>query len=760
MESRDLYEQYRSAAPPLLPIFDTQDEDTKLKSYVEERVNACERVKSGIVKEAWKNLSFLSGDQWAQWNDYARQMMQDDSDDGWRVQLVYNYTRSIVNQLASRLTENRPVPIVHPATDNEEDQHRARLCEKLIEHLWRVQKMSRRHHEFVLWMLATGVGIYKVFWRQDHQVQAFEGGPDELDDRVLDQYGQAVMTAGKPGIPVAEVLSLFEFGWDIGARNFETCRWMYHTTTVHVDELVERYPRRGPHAKPDSPAAHNHFGMSLLRTYQSSEKLESPLRDRVSLIEYFELPSKRYPKGLFIVKASNVLLHVCDLPFGFLPFITARHNVIPGKMTGDGAVKDLRAPQRQVNTKESQRVENANLMAQPKWIVAEGSIAGDYIDDEPGEVVKYDPSLPPPRQTGSPPLSPEHGSIAREAVAHMFELAGINDLARGRIPAGMSGRAVGMAADLEATLLGPVVREAEGAIEDLGRMWLRMYHRMSPPSRTLSIVGRSRISEVVAFHGEDITSTDVEVMAGSSLPNNRSHRREQVLMVANSGWLGDPADPKVQLKVRRLLEFDGMDEIFGDNTADRRHARDEQTILLRAFNEGQPFPLEVLPNDGHAEHADEHDAFTKSPEFRTLTPEYKLALLQHLAWHKRYQQREQMGIPWFAEQLKDELPPEELALYDPQFQQEQQQPPQEGPPQEGQMPPDERNMMLEQAMGPTPNPMEAPPPGPAQPEGLDPQLAAMIEAMQMQQQAQTPGVPESMAGLHGPGRGNYEFYSE
>ena len=76
------------------------------------------------------------------------------------------------------------------------------------------------------------------------------------------------------------------------------------------------------------------------------------------------------------------------------------------------------------------------------------------------------------------------------------------------------------------------------------------------------------------------------------------------------------------------------------------------------------------------------------------------------------------------------------------------------------MPPDERNMMLEQAMGPTPNPMEAPPPGPAQPEGLDPQLAAMIEAMQMQQQAQTPGVPESMAGLHGPGRGNYEFYSE
>ena len=229
-------------------------------------------------------------------------------------------------------------------------------------------------------------------------------------------------------------------------------------------------------------------------------------------------------------------------------------------------------------------------------------------------------------------------------------------------------------------------------------------------------------------------------------------------MVANSGWLGDPADPKVQLKVRRLLEFDGMDEVFGDNTVDRRHARDEQTILLRAFNEGQPFPLEVLPNDGHAEHADEHDAFTKSPEFRTLTPEYKLALLQHLAWHKRYQQREQMGIPWFAEQLKDELPPEELALYDPQFQQEQQQPPQEGPPQEGQMLPDERNMMLEQAMGPTPNPMEAPPP--AQPEGLDPQLAAMIEAMQMQQQAQTPGVPESMAGLHGPGRGNFEFYSE
>tara|TARA_R110000751_G_scaffold146757_2_gene251102 strand:- start:2066 stop:4423 length:2358 start_codon:yes stop_codon:yes gene_type:complete len=781
--SKSVAEEYRELATDkygaLQPLLGSRGDDDKMVAYVDDRVEACSQIKKRIIAEAWENISFMAGEQWSEWNEAFGQMQTSDADD-WKVRLVYNYTRQIVNQLGARLTENRPIPLVHPASEDEEDQDKARLCEKLLYHLWRTQRMGRRHFEFVLWMLATGTGIYKVSWRLDPQLEAFEQeGSSDVEQHALNRFGLPVMQTGAPGMPVAEVLSMFEFGWDTGAKDFEHCRWMYHETEVHLDELVERYPERGAFADTNASAGKNHISMQQLRSIENANGQTSQLKDRAKLCEYYELPSKRYPKGLFIVKAADVLLFVGGLPFGFLPFVTSRHNVTPGSVTGAGVIRDLKQPQKQVNQKESQRVENADLMSKPKWLVPKGSIDSQFITDEPGEVIEYDSDLPAPRAVSPPPMSQEPANIARENVSHMFELGGLNELARGNIPSGMSGRAVGLFEELQATMLGPSSRETEDAIAAVGTMWLKMYRSMAPPARVLSIAGKRSIAEVVQFLHSDITSTDVEVVAGSSLPRNKTHRREQVLLVANSGWLGDPSDPKTQRKVLKHLEFDGLEEVYGDNTLDRKRARDENLIMMRANAEGAPFPLEVLPNDGHPDHCDEHDDFSKGEDFLMLQPEYKLAFIQHLAMHERFKKREEMGIPWFAEVLQDTLDPKELALYDPQFQEEAQAqggPPQEGQPPQEQGPPPEmmqqgpppemmqqgpppgmdRNMMLEQAMGPTPDPMMQPP----QQQEMPPELMAIMQAMQQQQQMKASGLSEGMGNLQGPGVGDFDLSSQ
>jgi hypothetical protein len=763
--AKTVADEYRDMIPDksgiLNPLLGSRNADNQMVSYVDDRVSACEKIKQGLVAEAWENIAFMAGDQWAEWNSVLGQMTTRDADD-WKQRLVYNYTRQIVNQLGARLTENRPIPLVHPASEDEEDQDKARLCEKLLGHLWRTQRMGRRHFEFVLWMLATGTGIYKVSWRLDPQLQAFEADVNtDAEQHALNRHGLPVMKSGAPGTPVAEVLSMFEFGWDTGAKDFEHCRWMYHVTDVHLDELVERYPERGAFASTDASAMKNHVSHTQLRSLMNSNDLPSPLKDRVKLTEYYELPSKRHPEGLFVVKAADVLLHIDGLPFGFLPFVTSRHNVTPGSVAGAGVIKDLKQPQRQVNISESQRVENKDLMARPKWLVPKGSVDSQYITDEPGEVIEYDENLPAPRPVAAPPMSQEPANIARENVSHMFELGGLNELARGNIPAGMSGRAVGLFEELQATMLGPASRETEDAISTVGTMWLKMYREMAPPARALSIAGKRSIAEVVQFMHTDITSTDVEVVAGSSLPRNKTHRREQILLVANSGWLGDPADPKTQRKVLKHLEFDGLEEVYGDNTLDRKRARDENLIMMKALSDGAPFPLEVLPNDGHDSHCEEHDDFSKGEEYLMLTPEYKLAFIKHLAWHERFRKREEMGIPWFAEILQDDLEQEELAMYDPQFQQEappqEAAPPQGPPPQQMGPPPMDPNMMLEQAMGPTPDPMMQPPPQAPQ---MPPELMAVMQALQQQQQMQASGLSEGMGNLHGPGVGDFDLSAQ
>ena len=719
---------------PYLPSEEVQ----KLIAYLGAQRKAGEAAKRQAMRQAWTNLAFYVGRQHTYFNEFSERIEDLEADD-WRVRITLNYVRSAVDTMIARATENRPTVAVMPATSDEDDQQAARACEKLVEHLWSALDMQTKLYEFTQLVFVTGTGVMKVYWDPERGEEYELRSPQAIEDAVIESYyedgvavpPESVRPTARTGAPSVEVINLMEFGWDPGAKDLDHARWAYHETSMHIDEIRQNWPEMGRYVTKGSTYDSDSFSAQLLKDFKKDTSAAES-EDRVRVIEYFERPSPRHPKGFYAILAGEVLLEAQEfLPHGELPFVVARHKPVSGKLPGDGAVADLIPAQKELNKKFSQRIENANLMASPKWIVPEGSIAGDHITDEPGEIVVYDPSKPPPRAVSPPPLSPEHGMLATESINHIWQLAGVSDLSRGHIPSGLSGRTVGMASDLEATLLGPTIREIESAIGQVAQRFLQYWRAYMPTSITLRTIGRNAVLEAFEFHASDIRSSDVRVTPNSMLPKHPSYRREQILMLFQQGVLGAPNDPMTQSRARKLMEFADLDEVYGDNTKERQYSR-EVVTLIASGTEVEPQPWEDL-----VVRIEEIRDYMTCVDYRLLPPNIQQQFVKHLAWCYYYENQNAQGVPWWRHVLGEDLPPDQMQGEQPG-----------GPPQQGpQMP-----------QAPVVDAFGMPPEG-APPQGEIPleQLMAMMGGGQAGTGVAIENVPESFPpGTRGPGVPQFE----
>ena len=648
--------------------FQQKPEVTKRVAYVEEQYKQSENSKRRILEDAWLGIAFFTGRQWAVYNRVTR-MVEEPHPPHWRVRMILNYVLPTVETLCGKLVENRPGVSVMPVSTDDDDIEAARQSEKLIEHLWHELGMQQKIHEASKWMATTGTAFFKVWWDPEAGRDYQESEP--LIDEVEASYEEVSKEAPKPkkkklqtfktGAPVVDVLSVMEVGWDPGAKDISTARWMLHANSMHIDQIRGIW-KNGKHvAAVDSYDAED-YGTQILKELSHNSDHEQGITDRIMVIEYFERPSPRHPKGYYCVCAGGVMLEEDEeLPYGEFPFIMARHVTSPGKFTGEGLVKHCIPAQKELNKSASQRIENKNLHAMPKWRAEKGSIEKNQITDQPGEIIVYNRTATrPPEPLPPPPLSPEHRLIEKEQIDHISAISGINDVTRGaQPPSHASGRLVGLLSDLDATKLGPTVREMESAVEQLAERLLEYWRDYMPISTTLKIVGRDNVAEVFEFHASQIKSTSVRAVANSMLPKHPSYRREQVMQMFQVGMLGDPADPQTRLKARRMMEF-GDEDADGQNTKDRTYSREENHVIALGK------ATDVQPWEDHITHIDEHLDYMKGVDFRLLSPETQAAFEEHLAWHYFYESQQQQGVPWWQEYVGEggmppgAPPPEEM----------------------------------------------------------------------------------------------------
>lgn len=623
--------------------YDPSEAEQKTFTYVRGQWDLAERSKEALAEKTWLSLAFYTGRQWARYNRVTR-LLVDDNPPPWRVRMVLNYVLPTIETLAGKLTENRPGFMCAPATTDDDDMEAARQCEHLLDYLWNETGMQVKLHEAVKWMSICGTVFFKVWWDDtagdsylDSEVQPTLDYIDESVQKVPNQAG------AKTGLPVIDVVSPLEVGWDPGAKDMETCRWICHSNLLHIDEVRQRWPEKGKYVQPDAGYEIDAYSQQIVREFAGDGSTDDLTLDRILVLEYFEKPSPRHPEGYYAIVAGNVVLEEQELlPYGKLPFVVCRHNTVPGRFTGEGVVRSIVPAQKELNKSVSQRIENKNLHAQPKWRAEKGSVERSSFTDEPGEIIFYNRTAArPPEPLPPPPLSQEHRMIEKEQIEHIQAISGVSDVTRGMAPSQTSGRAIGLLADLDATKLGPTVREMERAIEQIGSQMLWMCREYLPIPLALQIVGRNSAAEVIEFFAEQIKTTRVRVMANSMLPKHPSYRREQIMQMYQVGLLGDQADPQTQIKARRMMEFGDMDKAYGDGDKDRNYAREENHMMANGK------PQDVKPWEDHITHIDECLSYMKSIDFRLLPAEYQENFERHLAWHYHAESQNQQGQPWW-----------------------------------------------------------------------------------------------------------------
>lgn len=582
-----------------------------------------------LYEKPWYfNLAFFLGHQWIAWNEWTSRI-EEPKAPSWRVRITANHIAPICNQIIAKLTKNRPLWQVIPATSEDKDINIARMGEKVLQYLARILKHQTKTQEMWLWAVITGSAFKLPYW---------DAGAKEVIDEENNTH------LGEAGI---DVLSCFEVLPELGATSEYLSKVMV-TRTRSLDYIREKYPDTGEEVEDEgvsgkSPVEDKLFDLmkKSAPVYEPSKKEKEDKGGNAIVKEYREIPSKKYPNGRYIITANNVLLNPddMDLPFDFLikerklGLIKYDYEKVPGRFWGKGRPEDLIPLQKEYNKTRSQIIEIKNLMAKPKWAVPIGSgIKKTHLTSEPGEVVYYNPGVPMPQQM-QPASLPSY--ILREpdiTRRDMQDVSGIHEVSKAQVPTGVrSGLAIQFLQEQDDTRLGPVITRFEEQEGELGHELLHIVKDNYKEPRLIRIIGKDNKIEAFDFKGADLgDNLDVIVQAGSAFPLNKVAKQQFVLNL----WLNKIiTEPRQILK---MLEFGTFEEIYEDFAMDEKNAQEEN----RELEKGNPVQVHYFDNDDI--HIYEHMRFSKANKHSPTIEEF---IGQHIDEHTKRKMMMLSAVP-------------------------------------------------------------------------------------------------------------------
>jgi len=190
------------------------------------------------------------------------------------------------------------------------------------------------------------------------------------------------------------------------------------------------------------------------------------------------------------------------------------------------------------------------------------------------------------------------------------------------------------------TRIGIMTDQHERAWARVGLLILKYCERYYKTPRKLKIAGPNRSFMVKDVTGADLHgNTDVYVVPGSTLPDSKALKRQDIMNAFGSGLLGDPADPKVREKVLALVEFGDTQGIWEDYALDMNQIRRGMELM----EQGQI--IEVSELDNHTLWIQEINRFRKGDKWNELDPVIQQIMLDTLEEHLGFQMKMTGAVP-------------------------------------------------------------------------------------------------------------------
>lgn len=643
--------------------------DEGLKSFVDHRRKQALNVRQKYEGQYYLNMAFYAGRQWVYWNR-AAQELQTPKLPEWRETITVNLIMPIIEQIVAKETKNQPILKAKAATGDEEDINAAKLADRFLEYIWERLEMDEKWQRMKLWKRVCGKVFLKAYWDPTAgdlvQVYKDEEGnvvPDEVIEQMTEQ-----------GLNPEDYLELVEFNLgdvcvevktfqnilvDPAANTLAEAEWLIEESVRSIEWVKDNYEVEvsADSVDPMSFASDQTAFEDGYRGGLSDTDKIHELDHHVRVTEYWEAPCSKYPGGRLIICAGDKVVHAGDFPKGVkeIPYTEYEDIHVLGRFWSDSIVKHLIPLQTEVNKTTSQVVEIKKMTSKPQMLSPKGSIVTKRTG-EPGLNIEYLPVGQPPRVI-QPPSIPAYVFQHLSEMRDMMQfLAGIRDISMGDAPTGItSGIALNILAERDDTRIGPKTMKDEKSLAKLGSQILALVQKNYEEDRKITVAGDNNEVEVIDFNGAMVRSTDVEVEAGSSLPESKAAKQAFIMDLVSAGLL-NPENPDEKKKILRYMQIGITEPLYEEAQLDLSRAMFENRQM-----KGGTFVQPQLYED-HFIHIQEHDNFRKRRDFDSLHPEVQEMFEAHVTMHKDLQvkkEQEDLLRGFMVQSVLPQPPPEE-----------------------------------------------------------------------------------------------------
>jgi hypothetical protein len=624
----------------------------------------------------------VSGDQWVRKteapgnsNPLVEEVNLPGRMEKWKI-TVNRLLPGLSTRLAHVL-KNKPIGVVMPETQDEEDRNAARIGDEVVEYYYRALdyhgKLAERAGPE---MFTTGNVFFHAYWdpMAGPMVPVQKYLTDEAGEPVLDQITQqpvpldpVMMPRGEPALEVVEADELYV---DPAAKAMDDCQGVVRQHLRPVDEVKQMLAKMGvdeeviEEIKPLDPNDGG-WGATAAAAAKMAGYSMTDLSSRCEVRVAWFKPNaeKGFAEGLRAIVVNRKLIVADKTPDGHehVPFIHMMEIPVPGDFYGTSSVIQAMPIQKALNLTVS-RDEYRRTVQRPKLVADhEAGLDEAAFTNEDSEVVFKNHGytvdwLQAPTYESDPRAIERYIQFIDDLFGNVAILMGESD---GEV---RSGRQAFIQGEYAGTALSGPARSIERACQRIGRALLKLLKANTDEQRTIQIVGKSRAIEVLHFQGADLEGAgDYYVEPGSALPMSPQAKKQLILDLVDRQillpqqalrLLSMPSDIDAKMDEERLDRDRATEEnmIFASLTEEAvrtaaMEATQEET--LKAASPLGPTPMwdrldamleklgvEARPDfENNVVHLESHNQFRKSRKYRELPKVVRALVDQHCDKH-------------------------------------------------------------------------------------------------------------------------------
>ena len=647
-----------------------------IRAEIDAKFNTVERAWKKQQMRMYKNIAFLIGKQYV-FTDVANAKLIDVltlTRNKKKVRMVINKIQPTIRILLSKLLRVQPILTAEANTEETEDIQSAKVSDLAFNWAWQHLLVEKQKIEWLTWMLTCGVAYMQPYFNpsagkswednvmtpnptplpvmgpnpQDptQQIQSQMNGQPQFFEPMSDPNNpdQVIPLVKKFHLGDINnmVLSPFEVYPDnISSDDLRDCRFVFKVKTVSPDYVMDLY---GVEVKGSTKKATG-IEAQLMSLYGGESQ---DIENAVTLKEYYEKPTNKYPNGRMYVYTDDKLIDIGtdELPEEYrdeqdwCPIVKFDASAFPpGRLIKMGLIELLEPLQKQINVEHSSLVKT--LAQGPKYFVPEGAdIDEDKLTKEDNERIDYNASAGTPTAVSPPARGADIWRHLNDLYNQWMELSGQHEVSHSNIPKGVkSGNAIAYLQEQDDNQMAPTLSLMGISISRWGKKCLRIMQKHFNEERIIKLIGRDNKTMAIKFLGANINlDCDLKVEMTSAMPRSEAARKQELLGMAQAGWLR----PDQYMKMAHIKD---TEHVWKPIELQEQRAKWENDEMQQGIVH---YPQDF---DNNQIHLEIHNEVRLLPEFSKMDPKIVAIITEHCKIHQQIiiqQQQQQMAMQMAA----------------------------------------------------------------------------------------------------------------